>query len=88
LTDHRAPKNLRADAVVSECGVVDHLAWAQGYRDRAAQCRLSAKAISSTKFGDCYRLLAQHYVLLANLEEDFVRRQTVSLTEAEMNAAD
>jgi hypothetical protein len=31
---------------------------------------VSAKNTSSAKFGECYRLLAQHYLVLANLEED------------------
>jgi hypothetical protein len=35
---------------------------------------LSAKATSSEKFGECYRLLAQHYLVLANLEEDCANR--------------
>jgi hypothetical protein len=39
-----------------ERAMVDHLAWAQGYRDRAAKCQLSAKSTSSVKFGECYRL--------------------------------
>jgi hypothetical protein len=56
--------------------MVDHLAWAEGYRNRAAKCRSAAKEISSDGFGNCYRLLADHYVLLAELEEDFARRGT------------
>jgi hypothetical protein len=59
--------------------MVDHLAWAQGYRDRAAKCRLSAKKTSSVEFGECYRLLEQYYLMLANLEEDFGRRQVAAL---------
>jgi hypothetical protein len=58
--------------------MVDHLAWAQGYRSRAAKCLLAAQNTSSAQFGRCYQLLAQHYDLLANLEEDFQRRQAVS----------
>ena len=50
--------------------MADHIATAQRYRARAAKCELSAKATSSEKFGECYRLLAQHYRVLANLEED------------------
>jgi hypothetical protein len=57
--------------------MVDHLAWAEGYRNRAAKCRSAGKEISSVSFGNCYRLLADHYVFLAELEEDFVRRATV-----------
>jgi hypothetical protein len=56
--------------------MVDHLARAEGYRDRAAKCRSTAKKISSISIGGCYRLLADHYVFLADLEEDFVRRST------------
>ena len=59
--------------------MVDHLAWAQGYRDRAAKCQLSAKNTSSVEFGECYRLLEQYYLMLANLEEDFRRRQVAVL---------
>jgi hypothetical protein len=72
-----------------ERAMVDHLAWAQGYRDRAAKCQLSAKNTSSVEFGECYRLLEKYYLMLANLEEDFGRKQVaalmppVSLKEAE-----
>jgi hypothetical protein len=51
----------------------DHIAAAQRYRARAAKCELSAKNTSSMRFGECYRLLAQQYLVLANLEEDCVR---------------
>jgi hypothetical protein len=54
--------------------MADHIATAQRYRARAAKCELSAKATSSEKFGECYRLLAQHYRVLANLEEDCANR--------------
>jgi len=73
--------------------MVDHLAWAQGYRDRAAKCQLSAKSTSSAEFGECYRLLEKYYLMLANLEEDFGRRQVatfmppVSLKEVERKLA-
>jgi hypothetical protein len=69
--------------------MVDHLAWAQGYRDRAAKCQLLAKSTSSVEFGECYRLLEKYYLMLATLEEDFGRKQVaalmppVSLKEAE-----
>jgi hypothetical protein len=56
--------------------MVDHLAWAEGYRNRAAKCRSTAREVSSISFGDCYRLLADHYILLADLEEDYERRAT------------
>jgi len=58
--------------------MVDHLGWAQAYRDRAAKCQLSAKNTSSAEFGECYRLLEKYYLMLANLEEDFGRRQVAS----------
>jgi hypothetical protein len=73
--------------------MIDHLAWAQGYRDRAAKCQLSAKSTSSVEFGECYRLLEKYYLMLANLEEDFGRKQVaalmppVSLKEAEKKTA-
>lgn len=54
--------------------MADHIATAQRYRARAANCELSAKNTSSEKFGECYRLLAQHYLVLANLEEDCAHR--------------
>ncbi len=54
--------------------MADHIATAQRYRARAAKCELSAKNTSSQKFGECYRLLAQHYLVLANLEEDCAHR--------------
>ena len=60
---------------VGERAMVDHLAWAEGYRNRAAKCELSATNTSSLKFGDCYRLLSQYYIQLASLEENFERRQ-------------
>jgi hypothetical protein len=54
--------------------MADHIATAQRYRARAAKCELSAKATSSEKFSECYRLLARHYLVLANLEEDCANR--------------
>jgi hypothetical protein len=54
--------------------MADHIATAQRYRARAAKCELSAKHTSSEKFGECYRLLAQQYLVLANLEEDCAHR--------------
>jgi len=58
--------------------MIDHLAWAQRYRDRAAKCELAAKNTSSTSFSDCYRLVSQYYLTLADLEEDFARRHSVA----------
>ncbi len=54
--------------------MADHIAAAQRHRARAAKCELSARNTSSAKFGECYRQLAQHYLVLANLEEDCARR--------------
>jgi 2-keto-3-deoxy-galactonokinase len=54
--------------------MADHIAAAQRYRARAAKCEVSAKSTSSAKFGECYRLLAQHYLVLAYLEEDSAQR--------------
>jgi len=56
--------------------MADHIAAAQRYRARAAKCELSAKNTTSAKFGECYRLLARHYLTLANLEEDCANRQS------------
>ena len=64
--------------------MVDHLAWAAGYRNRAARCELSAKNTSSAKFGECYRLLSNYYSQLAGLEENFERRQIGSRNDAEI----
>jgi hypothetical protein len=68
--------------------MVDHLQWAQGYRNRAVKCQLSAKNTSSREFGDCYQLLSQYYNMLASLEEDFARRQMASLNKDEMISPD
>lgn len=64
--------------------VPDHLTRARLLRDRAAQCRVSAKNTLSAKFGDCYRLLAEHYMILAKLEEDFVGRQNAAANAAKI----
>lgn len=65
--------------------MVDHLAWAQGYRDRAVKCEVDAKTTSSTEFSECYRLIARYYLMLADLEEHFVRRQAALLKHKEAN---
>jgi len=56
--------------------MADHIAAAQRYRARAAKCERSAKNTTSAGFGECYRLLARHYLVLANLEEDCAHRQS------------
>jgi hypothetical protein len=66
----------------------DHLASAQRYRDRAAKCELSAKNTSSIEFGECYRLLAQHYLVLANLEENYARRRSSPPRHADNKPSD
>ena len=48
--------------------MADHIAAAQRYRARAAKCELSAI--------ECYRLLARHYLVLANREEDCAHRRS------------
>src|SRR5439155_21541936 len=66
----------------------DHQAAAQRYRDRAAKCELSAKNTSSIEFGECYRLLAQHYLVLADLEEDCARRRPLPPRQEDNKPAD
>jgi len=61
--------------------MLNHLAWAKNYRDRAAKCRAIAKETTSASFEECYRMLADHYILLADLEEDYVRR-SVAMQQA------
>jgi len=51
-----------------------HLARAKSYRDRATKCYSTANETTSASFEKCYRMLADHYILLADLEEDYVRR--------------
>jgi hypothetical protein len=57
--------------------MVDHLERADELRKRAAQFRLTADEIKSTKFGECYGKLADNYLALAELEEGFARRRAV-----------
>jgi hypothetical protein len=66
--------------------MVDHLAWAQGYRSRAAMCLLSAKNSASNEFSKCYRQLAEHYGDLARLEEEFQASQDARLWEKNVPA--
>jgi hypothetical protein len=73
---------------VSERGMLDHLARARELRQRAAKCQQSAKSSLSAKFGECYRLLAKNYVILAELEEDYVARQNSALLENKLIAAE
>jgi hypothetical protein len=66
----------------------DHLARAREMRRRAAKCQQSAKNSVSAKFGDCYRLLAKNYIILAELEEDYVARENSALLENNLIAAE
>jgi len=66
--------------------MVDHLAWAEGYRSRAAKCLLSANVTSSPEFGDCYRQLARYYAVLAELEESYGRRQLIAFNDRTNNS--
>lgn len=66
----------------------DHIAAAQRYRARAAKCELFAKNTSSMGFGECYRLLAQQYLVLANLEEDWARRPSPFARQVQPKPAD
>jgi hypothetical protein len=54
--------------------MVDFLVWAANYRKRADNCRSAAEQVSSARFAECYRQLADYYVLLANYEEEYARR--------------
>ena len=75
LDPSRQPSKLN-DSEPLVGAMADHIATAQRYRARAAKCEVSAKATSSAKFGECYRLLAQHFLVLANLEEDCAHRSS------------
>jgi len=68
--------------------MLDHLARARELRRHAAKCEAAAKTTLSEKFGNCYRLLAKNYVILAELEEDFVARQNAALLENRLIAAE
>lgn len=57
-------------------------------RCQAAKCQQAAKVSLSAKFGDCYRLLAKNYIILAELEEDFVARANSALLENKLIAAE
>jgi hypothetical protein len=68
--------------------MADHIAAAQRYRARAAKCELSAKNTTSEGFGECYRLLARHYLVLANLEEDCAHGQSPFARPEDSNASE
>ena len=54
--------------------MVEHLACANNYRYRAAKARQAAEATTSQEFSECYRKLADYYMALAKLEDDYVAR--------------
>lgn len=56
--------------------MVDHKSWARAraYRGRAAKCEDSARNTTSTEFSNCYLALARYYGQLAEMEEDFFKR--------------
>jgi hypothetical protein len=67
--------------------MLDHLARAKVLRHRAAACEQSAQKTDSVEFGNCYRLLAQNYAILAGLEEDYAHRQVAAKIENNFIAA-
>ncbi len=54
--------------------MIDHLARAKEMRARARKCQVAADH-SKSEIADCYRLLAENYDVLANLEEEFVAKK-------------
>lgn len=68
--------------------MLDHLARARELRRHAAKCEAAAKITISVKFGACYRLLAKNYLILAELEEDFVARQNAAFHDNQLIAAE
>jgi len=68
--------------------MTDHIAMAQRYRARAAKCEVSAKATSSAEFGECYRLLAKQFLVLANLEEDCAQLTSLFARQPDSKAAE
>jgi hypothetical protein len=60
--------------------MVNHLTRAKELRIRATQYEISAKNTTSEKFGECYRLLAENFNVLAVLEEEFVQREIAART--------
>jgi hypothetical protein len=61
--------------------MVDHLALAKAYRNRAAGCETASKNTSSMEFADCYRQLSRLYANCAKLQEDFFERSHMSVPE-------
>jgi hypothetical protein len=54
--------------------MVDLLASAERCRLRASHCSQSAENTTSSYFANCYRELAKLFSNIADVEEDFVRR--------------
>jgi hypothetical protein len=52
--------------------MVDHLARANNYLNRAAKCEAASKETSSKDFADCYQQLSDLYRNSAKLEVDFL----------------
>ena len=67
--------------------MLDHLARAKVLRRRAEACEHSAQQTDSVEFGNCYRLLAQNFAILAGLEEDYAHRQVFSAIENRFETA-
>ena len=68
--------------------MLEHLARARELRRHAAKCQQAAKSSLSPRFADCYRLLADNYTILADLEEDFVARANSALLDNRLIAAE
>ena len=60
--------------------MVNHLSRAKELRSRAAQYEISAQNTTSKKFEECYRLLAENFLVLATLEEEYVQREVAART--------
>ena len=74
--------------LVGKRPMFDRLARARELRRHAAKCEAAAKSTISAKFGACYRLLAKNYVILAELEEDYVARENAALLDHQLIAAE
>jgi hypothetical protein len=64
-----------------ERAMVNHLTRGKELRIRATRYETSAKNTTLEKFGECYRLLAKNFNVLATLEEEFFQREIVARTE-------
>jgi hypothetical protein len=50
---------------------MDHIARAEALRQRANACQSLSDETTSSKFKDCYSLLAKNYEGLAQMEENY-----------------